>query len=118
MRVGASSGSEKLPARGSLESPDAFEAARTRTLSLALPSAALSNPPTEGSDNPARGKSAQGLAPRVARELEPKAGSGAGAGRDHARRWVRGRQEARCRARRSAAATVHVAILRAGRGEQ
>ena len=118
MRVGASFGSENQATWWSLESPDAFEAARTRTLSLALPSAALSNPPTEGSDNPARGKSAQGLAPRVARELEPKAGSGAGAAHDHDRRWVRGRQEARCRASRSAAATVHVAILGAGRGEQ
>ena len=58
MRVGASSGSEKLPARGSLESPDVFETARARTLSLALPSAAPSNPPTEGSDTPARRKSA------------------------------------------------------------
>ena len=60
MRVGASFGSENQATWGSLESPDAFEAARTRTLSLALPSAALSNPPTEGSDNPARGKSPQG----------------------------------------------------------
>ena len=86
MRVGASSASETLPARGSFESSDMFETARARTLSLAFASAVLLNPPTEGSHAPTRGKSAEDLAPRVARELEQKAGSGAGAARDHARR--------------------------------
>ena len=117
MRVGASSGSESQRARGSIESPDAFETAQTRKVSLVLPRAALSNPPTEVPDTPARGKSAEDLAPRVARESETKAGSGAGAARDHARRWVRGRQRARGGARKPATTTVHVAILGAGRGE-
>ena len=115
MRVGASSGSESQRARGSIESPDALETARTRKVSL-LPRA-LSNPPTEVPDTPARGKSAEDLAPRVARESETKAGSGAGAARDHARRWIRGRQRARGGARKPATSTVHVAILAAGRGE-